>query len=151
MFFDDPRAAIGEMARVARPGGRLAVAVWDSLDHTPGYAAATGLLQRLFGDAAADALRAPYTLGSPEVLRSLFEDAGVPEPEITTVAGTARFPSIRSWMYTDVRGWTLADMIDDARFDRLLEEAERGLRSFVDQEGKVAFEAPAHLVTVVKR
>ena len=36
MFFDDRDQALREMLRVLRSGGRLAVAVWDSLDHTPG-------------------------------------------------------------------------------------------------------------------
>ena len=46
MFFADQAKAIREMRRVLRPGGRLAVAVWDSLANTPGYAAMTALLQR---------------------------------------------------------------------------------------------------------
>jgi ubiquinone/menaquinone biosynthesis C-methylase UbiE len=63
MFFEDRRAALREMWRVARPGGRIAVAVWAALESAPGYAAMTDLLQRLFGDRIADALRAPFTLG----------------------------------------------------------------------------------------
>jgi ubiquinone/menaquinone biosynthesis C-methylase UbiE len=50
MFFEDRRAALAEMMRVLRPGGRLAVAVWDALERTPGYGAVTLLLQRLFGE-----------------------------------------------------------------------------------------------------
>jgi ubiquinone/menaquinone biosynthesis C-methylase UbiE len=150
MFFEDRRAALMEMMRVLRHGGRLAVAVWDSLERTPGYATVTQLLQRLFGDRAADALRAPFALGDPDALRSLFSSAGIPNATVTTVKGTARFPSIKTWMYTDVKGWTLADMIDDTQFARLLDEAEKALRPFLVADGTVAFEAPAHIVTATK-
>ena len=150
MFFEDRRAALTEMMRVLRRGGRLAVAVWDSLERTPGYATVTQLLQRLFGDRVADALRAPFALGDPGALRSLLSSAGIPNATVTTVKGTARFPSIRAWMYTDVKGWTLADMIDDAQFARLLDEAEKALRPFLAADGTVAFEAPAHIVTATK-
>jgi len=150
MFFEDRRAALAEMMRVLRHGGRLAVAVWDSLERTPGYATVTQLLQRLFGDRVADALRAPFALGDPGALRSLFSSAGIPSATVTTVRGTARFPSIKAWIYTDVKGWTLADMIDDAQLARLLDEAEKALRPFLAADGTVAFEAPAHIVTATK-
>jgi len=151
MFFENRQAAIREMVRVLRRGGRLAVAVWGSLDKTPGYAAVVDLLQRLFGDRIADALRAPFVLGDPQMLRSLFADAGVPAVEITTREGTARFPSIRSWIYTDVKGWTLADTIDDAQFELLREEADQALRPFVTADGTVTFATPAHIVTATKQ
>ncbi len=150
MFFEDKLTAIKEMHRVLRPGGRLAVAVWDSLENTPGYAAITDLLQQLFGDEAANAMRAPYSLGDTQILGTLFTDAGVREAEITTHEGTAHFPSISSWVHTDVKGWTLADMIDDDQYQRLLKEAEQKLLRFVTSEGKVAFPAPAHIVAATK-
>jgi ubiquinone/menaquinone biosynthesis C-methylase UbiE len=150
MFFEDRQAAIKEMVRVLRPGGRLAVAVWDRAENSPGYAALIDLLHRLFGDAAADALRAPFVLGDKDALRATFAGAGLPEAEITTHSGMARFPSLSSWMYTDIKGWTLADMIDDEQYRLLLGEAEDVLRPFVVQDGSVAFEAPAHIVAARK-
>ena len=98
MFFADRTAAIGEMWRVLRPGARLAIAVWDSLDATPGYSAVVSLLTRLFGDRIASLLRSPYSLGDPDALRVLLTTAGIPAAEIKRVPGEARFPSIRSWM-----------------------------------------------------
>jgi len=151
MFFDDRRAAIREMSRVLRPGGRLVLAVWDTLENTPGYAAVTELLQRLFGEAVAGALRAPYALGDREGLRALLGEAGVPDAQITTHKGTARFPSIEAWVHTDVKGWTLADMINESQYARLLDEARRALQRFVDDQGAVSFPAPAHVVISTKR
>jgi hypothetical protein len=150
MFFEDQREAIHEMARVLRPGGWLAVAVWDALENTPGYFAMVELLQRLFGNQAADALRYPYNLGDKQVLRTLFASAGLPHVEITTLDGIAQFPSIEAWVYTDVKGWTLADMMDDEQYAHLLDEAERDLQPFVTAYG-VLFRAPAHIVSAVKR
>lgn len=150
MFFEDRAQALGEMIRVLRPGGRLAVAVWDSLERTPGYRAMVALLERLFGDETAALLRAPFVLGEPGGLRGLYVMASIAQPEIETVVGEARFPSIDDWVRTDVKGWTLADAIDDAQYADLLRAAQRELCGFTGRDGSVRFAAPAHIVTTVK-
>ncbi len=150
MFFEDKRAAVAEMWRVVPPGGRIVIAVWDSLENTPGYTAIIALLARLFGDEVAALLEAPYSLGDPHALRALLEAAGVPDPDVRAVHGVARFPSIRSWMHSDVRGWTLADKLDDEQFERLVSEAERELSGFVTRGGEVRFAHPALLVSATK-
>jgi hypothetical protein len=108
------------------------------------------LLRRLFGERAAAALDAPFVLGDRQLLRSIFETAGVENAEIRTEVGTARFPSLASWIYTDIRGWTLADMLDDDQFDQLQREAQTALQSFVTVDGTVEFAAPAHIVTATR-
>ena len=150
MFFADQAAALREMWRVLQPTGRLAVAVWGSLEQTPGYAGVTSLLSRLFGDAVADLLRSPYSLGDVGRLERLMAEAGVAQARVQLVPGTARFPSIRSWIECDVRGWTLADHIDDAQFERLVAEAEKELAHLVDAHGEVEFAHPALIATAVK-
>ena len=146
MFFTDPHAAITEMARVLASGRRVAIATWASLDTTPGYAAMVELLGELLGDDAADALRAPFVLGDPEEVRELVATV-FPDPVVDTHHGTARFESIESWVHTDVRGWTLADMINDDQYETLLREADRRLSRFTDAKGRVAFPAPALITT----
>jgi SAM-dependent methyltransferase len=150
MFFEDRPAALREMVRVLRPGGRLAVAVWDRLEASPGYAALADLLRRLFGEDAAAALDAPFVLGDRALLASLFAGAGIAGAQIATVPGTARFPSLASWIYTEIRGWTLADAIDDAGLDRLQREAAQEMQPFVTVDGTVEFAAPAHIVTATR-
>ena len=90
-----------------------------------------------------------FNLGDTAQLQSLFTEAGIPNTEITTIEGTARFASIEAWVTTDVKGWTLADMIDDDQFHQLLTEAEKELQPFVISDGSVAFSSPAHIVTAI--
>jgi ubiquinone/menaquinone biosynthesis C-methylase UbiE len=151
MFFEDRAQALREMMRVLKPGGLMAVAVWDSLDHTPGYGAMVALLQRLFGDEAANRLRAPFVLGNKTSLQNLFAEAGIPNADIASHMGIAHFPSLDSWMYTDIKGWTLADLIDDAGFKRLLTDAQRILSRFVMPDGSVRFDAPALIVSAQRK
>ncbi len=146
MFFENRQAALQEMLRVLRQDGQLVVAVWDSLEQIPGYAALTKLLERLFGDEARKAMEAPFVMGDTQMLQSLFNDIGIESPQIKTQEGIARFPSIKSWLYTEVKGWTLAEMIDDAQYKLLLELAENELQQFVTQDGTVAFRLSAHII-----
>ncbi|MGD1877137.1 MAG: class I SAM-dependent methyltransferase [Kiloniellaceae bacterium] len=150
MFFEDRTAALREMARVVKPGGRLVVATWDLLERTPGYRAMVGLLQRLFGTEIAGALRAPFVLGEPDDLCGLFDSAGLANPKVETVVGTARFPSIAEWVRTDVKGWTLADAIDDEQYAELQAAAQEELQRFRQPDGTVVFDSPAHIVSAVK-
>jgi SAM-dependent methyltransferase len=145
MFFEDRAAAMREAARVLAPGGRAAFATWAPIDESPGYAAMVELLRRLFGEPAAQALLAPFALGDEQVLADLAEPV-LGDVEVTRHGGFARFDSIDAWVHTEIRGWTLADQIDDDDFTRLLAEARRELAPFSDSEGRVSFPAPALIV-----
>jgi SAM-dependent methyltransferase len=148
MYFEDQKGALREMMRVLRPGGNLAVVVWDKLENSPGYALEDQLFQRLLGEEAADDV--PYSLGDKQVLQRLFAGAGIPDVQIQTCAGTARFPSIEAWIYADVRGWTSDDCINDEQYELLLREARTELARFVTADGTIAFAASAHIVTANK-
>lgn len=149
MFFTDRRQALGEMLRVSAPRGHLAVAVWDSLDHMPAYAALVALLQRVAGRQAADALRAPFVLGERNELTGLFAAAGVASVAVATHRGRARFPGVRAMVEADLRGWlpVMGVVLTEDRIGRILEEADDVLGPYVTSEGAVTFESSAHIVT----
>ncbi len=149
MFFVDPRAAIGEMSRVLRPEGKVAIATWAALERTPGYAAMVELIRGLFGPTHAEALIAPYSMGSPHELEALF-DVDFGSVTVEERIGLARFSSLKDWIHTDVRGWTLSDMIDDQQYQQLLRHASTELSEFVMDDGRVEFAAPA-LIAVARR
>ena len=152
MFFTDRRQALREMLRVLTPGGRLAVAVWDSLDNIPAYASEVALLERTAGQQGADALRAPFVLGNRKDLATLFSEAGVASAEITTHHGTAQFPSIRIMVEADLRGWlpVMGVILTEDQIGRILQEAEQALSSYAAADGRVTFHLSAHLVTAKK-
>lgn len=149
MFFADRVRAIREMLRCAKPGTRVAVVVWEALERSEAYPISVDLLNRRAGPAAADAVRAPFVLGDTDELRSLFEEAGAPAVSIDTQHGTARFPSVRSMVEADLRGWLplMGVVLDDELIELILAEAEHALSEYVTVDGEMVFDTFAHIVT----
>jgi len=149
MFFQDRELALREMMRVLVPGGRMAIAVWDALKHSAAYPIEVALLERVVGEPAADALRAPFLLGDQVALTELFRGAGVASIEVTKHIGTACFPSIRTMVEADLRGWlpVMGVVLTEEQIARVLNEAEQVLGQFVTPRGTVEFDSPALIVT----
>jgi SAM-dependent methyltransferase len=153
MFFPDRSRALQEMWRVLKPLGRMAVAVWASLDDTPAYAAEVALVERLAGPAAADVLRSPFVLGDRARFESTFTAAGIGLESLTTVPGTGRFPSIRAMLDADLIGWlpVMGIQLDRAIVERILTEAESVFRPYLASDGTVRFASPAHIAVATRR
>ena len=149
MFFADRYKALDEMLRVLVPGGRLAVAVWDSLDNIPAYAEEVALLNRIAGEKVANAVRTPFALGARADLKKLFEETTASSVAIATCTGTARFPSIRTMVEADLRGWlpVMGIVLDEEQIHSILAKAESALARYVTKEGTAEFAISAHIVT----
>ncbi len=148
MYFENQENAIREMIRVLQPGGSLAVAVWDKLEHNPGFAAEDQLWQQVFGEEWSD--ESPYKLGDKKILQNLFMNSDVADIQITTHNGAACFESIESWIHTGAKGWTEDDAIDEEKLKLLLNTAEKDLTNFRTAQGTIAFPTSAHIVTARK-
>ena len=152
MFFQDRYASLSEILRVLKPNATMAVAVWGSLERSQAYPLAVAMLERLAGTEAANALKAPFVLGDTNELAALFHEADAESISIQTHVGKARFPSIRVMVEADLRGWlpVMGVYLDESLIQSILVEAENVLGEFVTQDGKVEFDAPAHIITAKK-
>ncbi len=142
MFFADPGLAVAEMRRVLRPGGPAVLATWAEVSASPGYDALVALIRRIAGDEPAEALLAPFRIGTERALRDLVAGS-FDVVRVETWDGVARFPSLAAWVTTEVRAWTLDEMISDAQLDRLLAAAPDALGRFCGPDGAVSFPTPA--------
>lgn len=87
----EPLSAVTELARVVKPGGKVAILVWSSEKLLPGHPVLEARLN------ATSSGIAPFVKGKrPEqhFMRALgwFRDAGLEEPMVRTFAGDAYAP-----------------------------------------------------------
>ncbi|HEU5009324.1 MAG TPA: methyltransferase domain-containing protein [Gaiellaceae bacterium] len=77
MLMPDPEAAVAEIRRVLRPGGRLALAVWSTGLRNPWVTVAGRILVELGHAPPPDPdAPGPFVLAEPELLRGLLDDGG---------------------------------------------------------------------------
>lgn len=152
MYFPDRAQALREMMRVLRSGGHLAVAVWDTLEHTPAYADLVALLERMVGQHAADTLRAPFVLGDVSALTAILSSAGIVDATIVTHRGTGRFDSVQAMVEAELKGWfpVAGVILGDDQIAAIVREAHTVLKTYVTDNGHVVFDAPAHIITATK-
>ena len=98
MLVPDVEGAAAEIARVLRPGGRAAVAVWAEPDRNEWMTASgrsaleLGLMERPDPDAPG-----PFRLSADGRLASLLEESGFRVETVEDVPLTWRAPSLEAW------------------------------------------------------
>jgi SAM-dependent methyltransferase len=83
-FFPDPLAALAEMRRALRPGGRVGIAVWTEIERSPACSALANAIGQVSGEEVAQRYRGgPWGLPSAEALGTLLQQVGFVDVQIT--------------------------------------------------------------------
>lgn len=88
----DRAAALHEMHRVLKPGGRAAVLVWTEIEHNPAMHALATALERHISPEAGRNRRNPFSLSDPDDLHALLT-AAFTSVSVTIASAIAQFPS----------------------------------------------------------
>lgn len=152
MFFEDKPTALREMYCVLKTEGRMVIAVFDSLDNTPGYNSIVRIFESIAGEEVAQALRFPFSLGDTAKLRSIISENGLASAKITTHQGMANFPDVRTMVLADVKGWfPLAGFVlNDNQIDEIVDKATSNLKEFIGNDGSLKFPLSAHFIMITK-
>lgn len=151
-FFPDRPAALAEMKRVLRPGGRVVIAVWEALEKQSMWNDVLAIEQKhvaALGVPTSDMV-VPFSLSDANELRRLLEGAGLHDIEITSKAIEADFPAKGLTEYSLQAYAAVMPQIanDPAAFrafvDAVVRDSEEVHRPY-EQDGRLRFPMHTHV------
>lgn len=149
-FFPERPAALSEMRRVLKRGGRLALSCWRSIEHTPGYHVLEQALARRIGPKKA--ALPPFSFGDAEAIRGLIVGAGFREVKLRAEVKMLRFRSAEHLVRAVVGGApTMMGALTgqgEGGLDAIIAEVTEATKQYVDDEGW-ATPAVSHIVTAI--
>jgi len=151
-FFPDRAAAIREMHRSLRPGGRLVLAVWREIAQQPTFAAINAALRESMSPAQADPYGAPFRWPRGDELAAAlrgqgFQDISVAEHRLPLVYEGGVSQALATLGASPVA--TIVAAMTESDRARLWQAGERHLQSLV-QNGEVRAHMVSNIATARK-
>jgi len=98
MFVPDPARAAAEIARVLRPGGRAAIAVWAARERNPWLGLVLDAVTEQTGTPVPPpGVPGPFSLADPDGLVRLLSDAGLADITLDEIPVPLRAPTFDEW------------------------------------------------------
>jgi SAM-dependent methyltransferase len=148
-FFPDRAAAVREMGRALKPGGRVVAAVWRELVLQPSFAALDAALRECLPADQAEPYGAPFRWPSAEALAGLFTDEGLTDVSVVQVRHPLVFEGGVAQVVATLAASPIASTIADLDANtaaRLQAATQRHLAPLV-VDGQVRTQMVSNMVT----
>jgi SAM-dependent methyltransferase len=154
MLLADPETALRETRRVLRPGGRLALAVWDTREVNPLLSAPSAIVVELgLAPKSPPGQPGPFALADRQELFDILATAGFQDIEVDTVDLTYDFASLDEvWEHQRDLSPTLAAVsvgLSPADHYRLRDAFDDRLAPYVREDGSVSVPGRALVASAV--
>ena len=153
MHVASPAALFSEMARVLKPGGRVALSHWIDPSGSPLFRIVFGTLQRLADMSAVPPSPPPFALSAEDAMREALEQAGFDDVSVRTLplvftAPAGKFPDyFRNFA---ARSAVILDQQADAVLNEIYASWETQLQEFL-VDGQYRVPMPALAVSAIRR
>jgi len=126
--------------------------VWHSIDRNPAYRDIVSVLEDHVSPEAANAVKIPFSLGDPEDVVRHLRHAGFDDVQFETKSEQATFPSTRTMIEVELRGWLpLFDIhLRDDEIVDVLGKSDAILSKYATPSGEAVFQTSAYIVTAQK-
>ncbi len=148
-FISDQQAALQEMYRVLKPGGRMVLMIFREIQYAPAFAILADTIASYAAPLMIRSITTPFTLGDANVVRTLAEQAGFQRISIRQETKDIHFLSAEQFVRGRLLGTYHHDTVDDHMLARALKEAGEALRPY-EVNGELVFPMTGYLILAYK-
>ena len=139
-FFPEPQQVLGEMKRVMKADGTLALNILRPMHHNPAYRILADQLEKHAGETAGTMMRSPFPDWDQNTIHNMVAEAGFGNIQMHLEIISMRYPSPEEFLRREAASSPLAGEIEAMEPEKrmeLVDDLNRSLEAYTDDRGVI--------------